>query len=259
MRGRWIVGIAACLAAGVGIWLVASVDPDQTARQGAVEPTDVPFVQTAQQIQIPPKGFDDARAARVEEIHAHNLAALDDLDPANGIRRIKTAEGERIVNVDPRFGGSRMDVMFTHNGEMTWTGTKRPGTGTSDPFMLIVSAHGKPLTAENLSWQKPAKQPFTPLAEAARTLTETEKRSAKRMEALKKESDKRRHATQKQRLDALRRLVSRANEGRDSGFETSDAYGWAKPLKLTKNECLPCHQGMKVGDTVGIIAYMYGK
>ena len=95
---------------------------------------------------------------RVEEIHAHVVAALDDLDPANGIRRIKTPEGERVVKVPPRFGASRMEVLIAHNGEMYNTGTTRPGTGMSDPFLLVASAHGKPLNAENLSWTKPANE-----------------------------------------------------------------------------------------------------
>lgn len=217
--------------------------PDQVGKVA-----DASLVQTALQAQLPPKGFDWARVARVEEIHAHVVATLDDLDPTNGIRRVKTAQGERVVKVPPRFGASRMEILFTHNGELYNTGTTRPTPGGSDPLLVIASAHGKPLTAENLDWPKPAKWRFTQREEAKSPPTETEKQSNRRYEA-----------AQNRRLDALRKLVERANMGKDSGFEVSNEYGWAKPLKLTKEECLPCHQGMKVGDTVGIIAYMYGK
>lgn len=148
----------------------------------------------------------------------------------------------------PRFGASRMEILFTHNGELYNTGTTRPTPGGSDPLLVIASAHGKPLTAENLDWPKPAKWRFTPRGEAKSPPTETERQSNGRYET-----------AQKERLDALRKLVERANMGKDSGFEVSNEYGWAKPLKLTTEGCLPCHQGMKVGDTVGIIAYMYGK
>jgi hypothetical protein len=216
------------------------------------EPKTEPFVQAAQiqqQHQIPPKGFDAARAVRVEEIHAHVIAALDDLDPANGIRRVKTPSGEKIVKVPPRFGASRMELHISHNGERYNTGTTRSGSGTSDPNYFVLSAHGKPLTEENLDWPKHERGFGEPMV----------RDPDPRIEKLRKESEERFRTMQKERLDAVRRLVDRANRGLDSGFETAGAYGWAKPLKLTKTECLPCHAGMKVGDTVGIIAYVHGK
>ena len=57
----------------------------------------------------------------------------------------------------------------------------------------------------------------------------------------------------------IRKKVAAANLGQDFDFETAKHYGYAKPLKLTKKECLPCHQGMKVGDTVAISVFTHVK
>jgi hypothetical protein len=249
MRGTWVLG-AAALALTAGAFLYTTNKPSGArAEQPIAEPTASEFVQAAQQQQaFVPKGFDNRQAARVEEIHAHVVATLDDLDAANGIRRIKTADGERVIKVSPRFGESRMEVLISHNGEIYATGTKRPGSGTSDPFLMIASAHGKPLTAASLDWQKPGEMEIQQGVPVDRSSPEESKRSLERF-----------YESMSDRIEALRKVVARANLGLDSGFETDTVYGWAKPLKLTKNECLPCHQGMKVGDTVGIIAYMHGK
>ena len=260
MRGSWIVGTsagAASIAIGAAVLMQGADEPPDdvvgaASPKSAPEPPRESFVQASQvqEHRIPPKGFDAARAARVEEIHAHVIAALDDVDPANGIRRVKTPSGERIVKVPPRFGASRMELHVSHNGERYNTGTTRRGSGTADPNFFVISAHGKPLTAQNLDWPKSEKGFATPMVDPD---------PDPRFEELRRESEERYRTMQKERLDAVRKVVGRANRGLDSGFEAAGAYGWAKPLKLTKAECLPCHAGMKVGDTVGIIAYIHGK
>src|SRR5688572_18742367 len=156
MRGSWIVGVSAGIAVGAAVLMQGADEPPEdevvaASPKSAPEPPKESFVQASQvqEHRIPPKGFDAARAARVEEIHAHVIAALDDLDPANGIRRVKTPSGEKIVKVPPRFGASRMELHISHNGERYNTGTTRPGSGTSDPNYFVLGAHGKPLTARS--------------------------------------------------------------------------------------------------------------
>jgi len=256
MRGTWVLAAAALTLTAGAFWYSTSKPSGDRPEPPTAGPAASEFVQATQQQQaFVPKGFDNGRAARVEEIHAHVVATLDDLDAANGVRRVKTPDGERIVKVTPAFGAGRMEVLIAHDGELYATGTQRPGTGTSDPFLLIASAHGKPLTAENLDWPKPAKSRFA----SANSKFSSPKEHKQEPSEMVKQSAKRGEAIRKERLDALRKLVSRANQGWDSNIDTSDAFGWVKPLKLTKEECLPCHQGMKIGDTVGIIAYMHGK
>lgn len=90
VRGWWIVGIVACVAVSASVWISVSRVPENAPDQ-VEKVADASLVQTALQAQLPPKGFDWARVAQVEEIHAHIVATLDDLDATNGIRRIKTA------------------------------------------------------------------------------------------------------------------------------------------------------------------------
>jgi hypothetical protein len=179
------------------------------------------FAQTVQQKPFVAKGF-EKKVARVEEMHANVVEALDNLDLAYGIKREKGPTGDVMVNVPPQYGVSRMDMSVRHDGVSVWTKNK---SSPDAPHMVISSASGKPLTSENLQMD----DGFDKMPGGAEVLRE------------------------------LRKRVAAANLGQEFGFETKDRFGWAKPLKLTKKECLGCHEGMKVGDTVAINAFLLPK
>jgi hypothetical protein len=192
--------------------------------------------------QDPSDGFSERERSVVEALNNFIVTALDDLEPTRGTETTElNPDGTYTKYIgEGKFGMSRVatPVVFQHD-DVQFVGAPLTGLEIIDtpegkkyeraPYVphFVASADGKPLTSDNISvvWTG---------------------RGGK----LDGESDL---------LAAIRRKVSVANMGEDFGFEAFGYSGWAKPLKLTKKECLSFHPGMNVGDTVAIAAYLSPK
>jgi hypothetical protein len=174
----------------------------------------------------------------VEVLNDFIVAALDDLEPTRETESLnpdgtytKYVGQFGMSRVAPPFAFQHDDVVFVGSPlrELELIRTPNGMRYQPAPYVphFVASADGKPLTAENISivWTG---------------------RGGK----LNGEADL---------LAAIRRKVATANLGEDFGFDAFGFEGWAKPLKLTKKECLSCHPGMNVGDTVAIAAYLSPK
>lgn len=122
------------------------------------------------------------------------------------------------IIVVPKFGLSRAEDKLIEHGPNVWLATP---ILPRDPRLVVFANSGRPLTAKDLRAQTRAR---------GSTLDQVRK--------------------------ALVSQIAKLNRGEESGCQTDDFYIWAIPIKLTKPECIPCHRGMKVGDTVAISAYL---
>jgi len=171
----------------------------------------------------------------IEQIQKGIQHALDDLSMTNlMVLKGKDEHGKIVVTkMSPRFGLSRAATAgIEHNGVLRYTGVPIPIPGMASDGITIafygVSCKGNPLERgkmtihENLGAGIPGTVPDL--------RSEVLRFADKALYGLKKED---------------------RYEGMISGFRTV-----ARPISLSKPECLPCHTNMKVGDTAAMIVYV---
>lgn len=222
MRSIWTIATVG-LAGILGVGACYSPEPEKISE--VADPPALPetsMTQVQQPAPFTPQRFTPKEQERVNEIQRLIVEALDDVDLAYGIKKV-VIDGEVVrIRVPAQFGVSRMDIPMMHNGKMLNLAGK---SQAHDPRLYVVSADGRPLTDENLA--------------AAPSVN-----GAKEWDRV---------------IAAVRENLALAVAGKDFEFETAHNYGWAKPIKLTKAECLPCHQGMAVGDVVAVASYVVPK
>ena len=146
------------------------------------------------------------------------MKSLDDIDLTKGISKEVLPDGTVVEKeVEPSFGFGRVAIVLNHPGR-NFQGDLLSEFATR---LIGIGAHGKPLTEENLRAYGTKED-----ALVAKLLNEAV-----------------------ERLNTL-------NKGGDVAAILDGQAIWMKPLKLTKKECLPCHEGMKVGQTVGVVTYL---
>ena len=122
------------------------------------------------------------------------------------------------VIVIPKFGLSRVEDLLVEHGPNVWIATP---AFSGDPGLVVFANAGQPLIAQNLIMPK--------------------RTSAGALDDVRK---------------ALADQIAKLNRGEETGLQTQKHNLWAIPIKLTKQECLPCHDGMKVGDTAAVAVYL---
>ena len=238
MRGTWVFGIMAFLA-------VVAIGAKWSGYPGLVEEG-----QKAEVKQKPGTGFSDEEKLKVQILQEFIVTALEDLEPTRGSVETHVDEnGKKVRYISAgKFGMGRVSTPYSaeHGSEkiigsldgyeydllrrMAEEG-KRPEWLKNNVRLnlkfdvphLVVSANGMPLKVDNVEivWRR-HDDTFDVDPEI---------------------------------MAAVRKNLAAAKVGEELAFEVPGFKGWAKPLKLTKQECLSCHSGMKVGDTVGISAY----
>jgi hypothetical protein len=121
------------------------------------------------------------------------------------------------IIIVPKFGLSRVENKLIEHGPNVWIATP---VLLRDPGLAVFANAGRPLTARDLG---------APKAARAGSFDDVRK--------------------------ALADQVDKLNRGEEIGLQLKKLDVWAIPIRLTKQECLPCHDGMKVGDTVAVAAY----
>jgi len=176
-------------------------------------------------------GFTQYQSERIGVLHGNTVTTLDDLAPTKGGIVIQADRaGKKRVIIKPKFGMSRMDIQVPHAGDRLVSPLKRSegAAGEAERLeQLVISADGRPLKEDNLKvkWRNY-------FANVSRD---------------------------KVSVEAARTIWPKRFPGMEYGFESDNGAAWAVPIKLTRKECLPCHSGMKVGDTVGIAVYFARK
>lgn len=234
MRGTWVLGL---LALATTLVLGARWAGYPVQQEKKPEVVQKPVVKID-----PVRGFSEQEKQVVTVLHNFIVTALDDLEPTRGTQQTRlNPDGTYTKYIgEAEFGMSRVDspYVFEHD-DMRFVGLPLRQLEVVDtpvgkkyvdiPYVphLVVSAGGRPLTEEKLSvvWTGNSGS----------------------------------LAGQDEVLAAIRKNLAAGLLGADFGFEIDGFEGWAKPLKLTKQECLSCHPGMSVGDTVAIAAYLSPK
>lgn len=234
MRGTWFLGVMA-LAAVVAVGARWSGYPTQKSAAPQVNAAPVP---------LPGTGFTEGEKQSIAILQTFIVAALDDLEPTRGTVETRlTPDGKRERYVTSgKFGMSRVGNYYNiDHGDERLVGNlddyepeqvydefeRTPVRRSFNIPHLVVSADGKPLTHENMSivWRRHGQELDADAAIVA----------------------------------AIRKNLAAAKLGEEFAFEVPGFIGWAKPLKLTKKECLSCHPSMKVGETAAISAYFTPK
>jgi hypothetical protein len=221
MRSITTFTLSAIVLAGIAVYGCQRQAVEESASQGA--PSDAfdlsPLElvpQQAAQITASPFGAKDTEEA--DRVYQTILAALNDLDLTKGIEKLTRPDGSKVVrHVRPMFGFSRMGIYIRHGGRLH-------GHINSSLGLVAIGAHGKPLTEAKTR------------AYSADTLVEPET-----VENVKKAFDQ---------------AVARGEQAKDIAVKTSSYKAWIRPIALSREECLSCHSGMKVGDVVGAIAFV---
>ena len=171
----------------------------------------------------------------VEQMQKGIQHGLEDLSMTNlMVLKGKDEHGKIVVTkMSPRFGLSRAATAgIEHNGVLRYTGVPIPIPGMASDGITIafygVSCKGNPLERgkmtihDNFGAGIPGTMP--------NLRNEVLRFADKALYGLKKED---------------------RYEGMISGFRTI-----ARPISLSKPECLPCHANMKLGDTAAMIVYV---
>jgi hypothetical protein len=240
MRGTWVLGIMAFLAV-VTIGARWSGYPAVAEEFQKTEPKPK---------QKPGTGFSDQEKLKVQILQEFIVTALEDLEPTRGsIETLVDENGKKFRYMSSgKFGMGRVSTPYSvEHGSERIIGSldgyeydllrrmdeegKRPEWLKENVRLnlkfdvphLVVSASGKPLAEDNVEivWRR-HDETFDVDPEI---------------------------------MAAVRKNLAAANLGEEFAFDVPGYKGWAKPLKLSKQECLSCHPGMKVGDTVGISTY----
>lgn len=222
MRGsaRVIVGSVAL----AGCFVYGCQERVQVGNKGQADVVQVgnPVVRLEESAPIKqqqgPVGFSEEQAAEARRVYAEVVSALNDLDLANGIERVTGSNGKESRRyVEPMFGFTRTGIQITHQGS-----TRKP-IPHDHVGVFGLGAKGKPLTTENL-----------------RVYGQIPVKTERPVQLAKVE---------------LSKMVAEGRVHHESSISDSDLKIWIKPLKLTKRECLSCHEGMKIGDVVGALAF----
>ena len=181
------------------------------------------------------RGLPETKEARIESMHSGFQTALDDLS----MTRLRTVTGVDNLGkpvtykVAPIFGVRRVPTIpVLHNGVLRDSDVPMTfGTDTWKVDYYAVSNSGKPLSQRHMHFHTG----FGSFAGA-------------HPEQLSKEVV--------EFADKALPAFSKGNvfPGKINGLEAQ-----ARPLRLSKAECLSCHKASKIGDPMAIIVYVVAK
>lgn len=192
---------------------------EESASQGA--PPDAfdlsPFeIDPQQAAQVTTSPFDEEATEEANRVYGTIIAALNDLDLTKGIEKLSRPDGSQVVRrVRPLFGFTRMGISITHGGRLH-------GHINSNLGLVAIGARGKPLNEAEIR------------AYGVDTFVEPET-----IESVE---------------EAFEQAVARGEQAKEIALKSSTYKAWIRPISLSKEECLSCHEGMKTGDVVGAIA-----
>lgn len=175
------------------------------------------------------------RSSLVNSMHSYYVKQFENLaflmDKGVGISRIPTPPTK--PKSIPRFGTSRIErsdiASHTRDGGDPGYSNKEFAT-----IVAIYGNHGKPLDMATIS-ERYSRQSSSP--------------------GLVKQPPK--GYVPPKEIDIIKKVVKKWNSGKvEPVTETHGVtYMEVRPIKLTKKECLSCHQNMKLNDPVAVMVY----